>query len=105
MNAVLMQNILVSLILVICLLVVVRRLAPNASRQWQSMLARYLGRGHRPRWIRAAGRALQPRAARQGACGSGNGCTSCQGCAIASRSVEASPLALRSRPSAGDPSR
>jgi hypothetical protein len=105
MNALVMQNFLVSLILAACLLVVLRRVVPTAFRRWQTTLARHLGRSHRPRWVRALGRALQPGSARQGACGSGSGCASCSGCGVAPSSMDAIPLVIRPRPSGGPPSR
>ena len=58
-----------------------RKLLPGSSRRVHGALARRLDRPGRTAGMRALGRWLQPAEAKNGGCGSGDGCSTCGGCA------------------------
>ena len=97
MNAGLMQNVLVTLIVTLSAVVALRRILPDVFRRVQSRFARQLGLAHRSRWMRTLGRWVQPSEARQGGCGSGTGCASCSGCAAPTPVGDAIPLVMQPR--------
>lgn len=83
-------------VLLVALWVAFGKLAPKLRFRWQGRLAMRLlapGHGAFSRWL---GRHLQPALAQAGGCGTGNGCSSCSGCAPAPRQNEQE--IFRSRP-------
>ena len=100
MNAAAMQNILVAMIVAVSAVMALQRILPSHFRRMQSAFARRLGRTRHPRWVRLLGRWMEPREAREGGCGSGQGCASCGGCGAAPAAGDAIPLVVRPRPSA-----
>ena len=94
-----LQTVLVTVIVSISTILAARHLAPGPFRLLQSRLARALGRSQRNAVLRAVGRWLQPREARQGGCGSGLGCASCGGCGTSNAKPEESiPLKFHAPP-------
>ena len=77
-----------------------RKLLPGTSKRMHSALARRLDRPGRAAAVRALGRWLQPAEAKSGGCGTGDGCSTCGGCAPAkpvAEAVEPQPLHFRER--------
>lgn len=97
MNAHLVQNVLVALIVGASAIVALRRLLPAGFRRLQTGIAHALSQPRRHFLVRSVGRWLQPAEAREGACGSGLGCGSCSGCGPAEMPAEAIPLVIRPR--------
>jgi len=60
-----------------------RQLLPQTSQRLLAAASATLNRPTRPALARRIGRWLQPPASRSGACGSGDGCSACAGCALA----------------------
>jgi hypothetical protein len=80
MNAEVLQNLLLLLILLISSVVALRHLSPHAFRRMQTGIARVLSNRQRHRVLQRWGYRLQPNEAKEGGCGSGLGCGSCSGC-------------------------
>jgi hypothetical protein len=77
-----------------------RKLLPGTSKRVHGALARRLDRPGRAAWVRALGRWLQPAEAKSSGCGSGDGCSTCGGCAPArpvAADAEPQPLHFRER--------
>lgn len=77
-----------------------RKLLPGTSKRVHSTLARRLDRPGRAATVRALGRWLQPAEAKSGGCGTGDGCSTCGGCAptrSVTDEVEPQPLHFRER--------
>jgi hypothetical protein len=77
-----------------------RKLLPESSRRVHGALARRLDRSGQAAWARALGRWLQPDEAKNGGCGSGDGCSTCGGCAPptpVAEDVQPRPLHFRER--------
>ncbi len=94
----LLQALVLAVVVGYSLVVVVRKLAPEFSRR---LLGRWSARLDRPvhgRVLRRIGRALQPREARSGGCGSGDGCGTCGACASPPRVEADAPMPLHVRP-------
>jgi hypothetical protein len=87
-----------ALVLLASLIAAFRKLLPQTARRVQSRLAAALDRPGRSSRTRRLGRRLQPAEARSGGCGSGDGCSSCGGCAPVPRHAEPMPLEFRPRP-------
>jgi predicted lipid-binding transport protein (Tim44 family) len=60
-----------------------RKLLPQTSQRLLAATAATLDRPTRPALVRRIGRRLQPPAVSSGACGGGDGCSACAGCALA----------------------
>lgn len=105
MNAALMQNLIVTTIVMLSVGMAARRLLPAQFRRVQVGLAHALGQPRRGRLLRAVGHWLQPAEARNGGCGSGLGCGSCGGCGTPASPGDAIPLVIRPRPGAGSATR
>lgn len=58
-----------------------RKLAPKTAKRLQSRMSAALDQPGRSARLRRFGAWLQPADAKAGACGSGDGCSSCSGCA------------------------
>ncbi len=65
-----------------------RKMLPLTSRRVQSAVARWLDRPGRHAVMRTLGRWCQPAEARSGGCGTGDGCSTCGGCAPVKPSTE-----------------
>jgi len=77
-----------------------RKLLPQTSQRLLAATAATLDRPTRPALVRRIGHRLQPPAVSSGACGGGDGCSACAGCALAkdaARHAESQPLPLRPR--------
>lgn len=77
-----------------------RKLLPQTSQRLLAAIAAALDRPTRPALTRRIGRWLQPPAVSSGACGSGDGCSACAGCALAkdaTRQTQSQPLQIRPR--------
>ena len=77
-----------------------RKLLPQTSRRLLAGISAALDRPDRSAAMRRLGRWLQPAEAKAGACGSGDGCSSCSGCAPAKPVADDAnqpPLHFRSR--------
>ena len=77
-----------------------RKLLPQTSRRLLAGISAALDRPGRSAAMRRLGRWLQPAAAKAGACGSGDGCSNCGGCAPAKPVLDGAdqrPLHFRSR--------
>ncbi|MDR7192908.1 DUF6587 family protein [Luteimonas terrae] len=72
--ALLLQYVVVALAVLLSAWVVLKKLAPNATRRLRIALALTLLRAGRPTWVRALGRRVAPSPAATGTCGS---CDSC----------------------------
>jgi hypothetical protein len=95
-----MQALVIGLIVTLSAWQAFRKLLPGTSKRVHSALARRLDRPGRAAAVRALGRWLQPTEAKSGGCGTGNGCSSCGGCAPArpvADEVEPQPLHFRER--------
>ena len=92
----LLQYVVVGLAVLVSVLTVLRKLAPERAKRAQSRLSAMLDRPGRADVTRRLGRWLQPADAKSGDCGSGDGCSTCGGCAPARRD-EPMPLEFRSR--------
>lgn len=75
------QAVVLTLVLLASVLAAFGKLLPKTAKRWQSRLSAMLDRPQRGRWLRRLGRWLQPAEAKRGDCGSGDGCSSCCGCA------------------------
>jgi hypothetical protein len=93
----LLQYVLIGLILLVSVLAVFRKLAPQISSRWlASASIRFSRPGHAP-WMRAMGKRLQPKQA-TGDCS--DGCSTCGACGTkppAAAHIEAVPLEFRPR--------
>ena len=77
-----------------------RKLLPKTSSRLLATIAATLDRPTRPALVRRIGHWLQPPAVSSGACGGGDGCSACAGCALAkdaTRQTQSQPLQIRSR--------
>jgi hypothetical protein len=92
-----MQAVLLTLVLLASLLAAFRKLLPQTAKRVQARLSAALEQPGRAARIRRLGRWLQPAEAKTGGCGSGDGCSSCGGCAPPSPVSEAKPLEFRPR--------
>jgi len=92
------QALLLAAVLAYSLVVAVRKLAPEATRQWLGRVSARLDTPGRARMARRLGRSLQPKEARSGACGDGDGCGTCRGCAPMPETTAAPPMPIRVRP-------
>lgn len=73
-----------------------RRLAPKTYRRLQARLLAELDRPASPQWLRGFARRAQPAASGGGSCG--DGCSTCGGCAAASKpAADVQPLTFRPR--------
>jgi len=91
-----MQAVVLTLALLASLLAAFRKLLPRAAKRVQARLSAALERPGRAGTLRRLGRWLQPGEAKSGGCGSGDGCSSCGGCAPAPAPREqAVPLHFR----------
>jgi hypothetical protein len=94
----LIQALLLASVLVYCLVVAVRKLAPETTRRALGRLSARLDAPGHARVMRRLGRWLQPAEARSGACGDGDGCGSCRGCAPAPEVTANPPIPLHVKP-------
>jgi hypothetical protein len=90
------QAVVLALALLASLLAAFRKLLPRTARRVQAQLSAALERPGRAAAVRRLGRWLQPAEAKSGGCGSGDGCSSCGGCAPAP-AEPAMPLQFRPR--------
>jgi hypothetical protein len=97
MNAHLIQNLVVAIVVVVSAAATLRRLMPGAFRRLQTGIARSLDQPHRSHALRAIGFWIQPGEAKSGGCGSGLGCGSCSGCGSSELATPAIPLVLQPR--------
>jgi hypothetical protein len=92
------QAVVLALALLASLLAAFRKLLPRTARRVQAQLSAALERPGRAAAVRRLGRWLQPAEAKSGGCGSGDGCSSCGGCAPTPAPAEpAMPLQFRPR--------
>ncbi|HET6803912.1 MAG TPA: DUF6587 family protein [Frateuria sp.] len=92
------QAVVLALALLASLLVAFRKLLPRTAKRVQARLSAAMDRPGRSAPLRRLGQWLQPDEARRGGCGSGDGCSSCGGCAPAPAGRdEAVPLEFRQR--------
>jgi len=90
------QAVVLMLVLLASLLAAFRKLLPQTAKRAQARLSSALDRPGRREAVRRFGRWLQPAEAKSGGCGSGDGCSSCGGCAPAP-TTPAQPLHFRQR--------
>lgn len=90
------QAVVLTLVLLASLLAAFRKLLPRTAKRVQARLSSALDRPGRKRVVQRLGRWLQPAEAKSGGCGSGDGCSSCGGCAPAPE-TQAQPLHFRER--------
>jgi hypothetical protein len=94
-----MQALVIGVIVTLSAWQAFRKLLPATSRRAQSAVARWLDRPGHHRLRRGVGRWLQPAEAKRGDCGSGDGCSSCGGCApTPPRAEDCEPQPLHFRP-------
>jgi hypothetical protein len=92
------QAVVLMLVLLASLLAAFRKLLPQTARRVQARVSAALDRPSRASAVRRLGGWLQPAEAKSGSCGSGDGCSSCGGCAPAPATHDkASPLHFRPR--------
>jgi hypothetical protein len=92
------QAVVLTLVLLASLVAAFRKLLPQTAKRVQAGVSAALDRPGRARAVRRFGGWLQPAEAKSGGCGSGDGCSSCGGCAPAPASREPStPLHFRPR--------
>lgn len=91
------QAVVLTLVLLASLLAAWRKLLPTTAKRVQSRLSAALDRPGRAVLVRRLGRWLQPAEAKSGGCGSGEGCSSCGGCAPPAPRDAAVPLSFRPR--------
>jgi len=92
------QAVVLTLVLLASLLAAFRKLLPQTAKRAQARLSSALDRPGRAAAMRHLGRWLQPALAKSGGCGSGDGCSSCGGCAPSPVPEEpATPLRFRPR--------
>ena len=92
-----LQYVLIGLIVLVSVLVVFRKLAPQLSSRWLASASIRLGRPGRPAWLRRLGLRLQPSQA-TGNCS--DGCSTCGACGPkppAGAKSDAMPLEFRPR--------
>jgi hypothetical protein len=94
----LVQAAVLTLVLLASLLAAFRKLLPQTAKRIQSRLSAVLDRPGRAPRTRRLGRWLQPAQARSGGCGTGDGCSSCGGCAPSSTPLDVSAQPLQFRP-------
>ncbi|UGB37261.1 DUF6587 family protein [Frateuria soli] len=92
------QAAVLTLVLLASLLAAFRKLLPRTAKRVQARLSAWMDQTGRAPSTRRLGRWLQPSEAKSGGCGSGDGCSSCGGCAPAPVPVEPLPLRFRARP-------
>jgi len=91
-----MQAVVLGLVLLASLVAAFRKLLPLTARRVQAGLSIALDRPGRLIAARRLGRWLQPAEA-SGGCGSGDGCSSCGGCAPVAPASDAGVMPLRFR--------
>ncbi|MGN2242328.1 DUF6587 family protein [Frateuria sp. GZRR33] len=91
------QAAVLTLVLLASLVAAFRKLLPQTAKRLQARLSAALDRPGRAAALRRVGAWLQPADAKSGGCGSGDGCSSCGGCAPAPRAQEPVPLHFRPR--------
>ena len=92
------QAVVLALVLLASLLAAFRKLLPQTARHLQARVSAALDRPSRASAVRRLGGWLQPAEAKGVSCGSGDGCSSCGGCAPASAPcAQAAPLHFRPR--------
>ena len=82
------QYAIISVVLVVCVIAVLRKLAPQLSSRWLAAASIRYSRPGRAAWVRAIGRKLQPKQA-TGNCS--DGCSTCGACG------PKSPVAAKTR--------
>jgi hypothetical protein len=90
------QAVVLTLVLLASLLAAFRKLLPKTAKRAQARLSSALDRPGRKGAVQRLGRWLQPAEAKNGGCGSGDGCSSCGGCAP-TPATQAQPLHFRER--------
>ena len=93
----LMQYVLIGLIVLVSVLVVFRKLAPQLTNRWMATASIHFSRPGHAAWLRAFGQRLQPKQA-TGDCS--DGCSTCGACGSkppAAARTESMPLEFRSR--------
>ncbi|MGN2245655.1 DUF6587 family protein [Frateuria sp. GZRR35] len=91
------QAVVLTLVLLASLLAAFRKLLPQTAKRMQARLSAALDRPGRAAALRRAGSWLQPVDAKSGGCGSGEGCSSCGGCAPTPVAQQSVPLHFRPR--------
>jgi hypothetical protein len=93
----LLQYVVIGLVVLISVLAVFRKLAPQVSNRWLAAASISFSRSERAGWLRALGQRLQPKQA-TGDCS--DGCSTCGACGTkppAAAKTEAMPLEFRPR--------
>ncbi len=96
-SSLLAQYVVIGVAVLVSLLIVLRKLAPQLSSRWLAAASIHFSRPERAGWVRAFGRRLQPKQA-TGNCS--DGCSTCGACGSkppAGAKVEAMPLEFRVR--------
>ena len=91
------QYVVIGLIVLISVLVVFRKLAPQLTNRWMATASIHFSRPGHAAWLRAFGQRLQPKQA-TGDCS--DGCSTCGACGSkppAAARTESMPLEFRSR--------
>ena len=92
------QALVLAAILAYSLVVAMRKLAPEVTRRGLGRASAWLDAPGRARLLRRLGHRLQPREARSGACGDGNGCGTCRGCVPMPEVTVDPPMPIDVRP-------
>ena len=93
----LMQYVVIGLIVLVSVLVVFRKLAPQLTNRWMATASIHFSRPGHAAWLRAFGQRLQPKQA-TGDCS--DGCSTCGACGSkppAAARTESMPLEFRPR--------
>ena len=91
------QYVVIGLIVVISVLAVIRKLAPQLTNRWLAAASIHFSRPGHAAWLRAIGQRLQPKQA-TGDCS--DGCSTCGACGTkppAAARTESMPLEFRPR--------
>ena len=91
------QYVVIGLIVLVSVLVVFRKLAPQLTNRWMATASIHFSRPGHAAWLRAFGQRLQPKQA-TGDCS--DGCSTCGACGSkppAAARTESMPLEFRSR--------
>jgi hypothetical protein len=92
-----MQYVVIGLIVLVSVLVVFRKLAPQLTNRWMATASIHFSRPGHAAWLRAFGQRLQPKQA-TGDCS--DGCSTCGACGSkppAAARTESMPLEFRPR--------